>query len=143
MQRLFEVATQSVSSLASSNEIVFAPEDHGMSVRADESRMVQVLVNLLSNAIKSPKRGVVKLDATKTDEGIILAVTDNGRGIPADQLSAVFERFKQVQASDSANRKGSGLGLSICKAIVEQHGGKIGVESQNGEGSRFWIELPN
>jgi signal transduction histidine kinase len=69
-------------------------------------------------------------------------VVDQGRGIPADQLGLVFERFKQVQASDSANRKGSGLGLSICKAIIEQHGGKIGVDSQLGEGSRFWIQLP-
>ncbi len=138
------MAIQSVSSLAASSEIELESEDHALTVRADESRMVQVLVNLLSNAIKfSPTKGAVKLDAAQTDEGVTLSVVDNGRGIPADQLSAVFERFKQVQASDSANRKGSGLGLSICKAIVEQHGGKIGVESQSGKGSRFWIHLPN
>ncbi|CAN5368241.1 cell wall metabolism sensor histidine kinase WalK [soil metagenome] len=144
VNRLFKVATQSVSALASSRQIVFESADHGLTVHVDQSRMVQVVVNLLSNAIKfSPTEGVVKLEAAKKAEGVTLSVVDNGRGIPADQLSAIFERFKQVQASDSANRKGSGLGLSICKAIVEQHGGKIGVESQSGAGSRFWIELPN
>ncbi len=143
VKNLFEKATQSVSALASSSEIAFHSEDHGLIVRADESRMVQVLVNLLSNAIKfSPAKGVVKLEASQTAEAVLLSVCDSGRGIPVDQLSTIFERFKQVQASDSANRKGSGLGLSICKAIVEQHGGKIGVESQSGKGSRFWIELP-
>ncbi len=143
VRHLFDMATQSVSALASTSEIAFKSEDGGLSVRADESRMVQVLVNLLSNAIKfSPTKGIVKLTASQTDECIVLSVSDSGRGIPSDQLSAIFERFKQVQASDSANRKGSGLGLSICKAIVEQHGGKIGVESQSGNGSRFWIELP-
>lgn len=144
VQQMFALATQSVSALASSNEIVFESEDNGLTVKADESRMIQVLVNLLSNAIKfSPKNGVVKLVATQTDDAVTLSVSDSGRGIPEDQLSAIFERFKQVQASDSANRKGSGLGLSICKAIVEQHGGTIGVESQSGKGSRFWIKLPN
>lgn len=143
VENLFEKAMQSVSALASTSEIAFQSEDNGLIVRADESRMVQVLVNLLSNAIKfSPKGGVVNLQASQTAETVVLSVSDSGRGIPVDQLSTIFERFKQVEASDSANRKGSGLGLSICKAIVEQHGGKIGVESQSGKGSRFWIELP-
>lgn len=143
VKQLFEMATQSVSALASSNEIVFELEDGGLTLRADESRMVQVLVNLLSNAIKfSPTKGIVKLLASKNAESVVLSVADSGRGIPADQLASIFERFKQVQASDSANRKGSGLGLSICKAMVEQHGGTISVESQIGKGSRFIIELP-
>jgi|688.fasta_scaffold81034_2 PAS domain S-box-containing protein len=141
--QIFEASIHAVSALASSNEIELQSAPGNVIVHVDESRMVQVLVNLLSNAIKfSPNNAVVKLEAVEAPEVVTVAVVDQGRGIPADQLGLVFERFKQVQASDSANRKGSGLGLSICKAIIEQHGGKIGVDSQLGEGSRFWIQLP-
>jgi PAS domain S-box-containing protein len=143
VHQIFDAAIHAVSALALSNGISFESDAANLILHADESRMVQVIVNLLSNAIKfSPKMATVKLEAVQTHEGVTLAVIDQGRGIPAEQMGLVFERFKQVQASDSANRKGSGLGLSICKAIIEQHGGKIGVDSQVGKGSKFWIQLP-
>jgi PAS domain S-box-containing protein len=143
VKKLFDASTQSVTALATGKKISFECNDQDLSVLVDEGRMVQVLVNLLSNAIKFSADGsAIKLNAEPTVENITLSVIDSGRGIPRDRLSQVFERFKQVQASDSANRKGSGLGLSICKAIVEQHGGKIGVRSELGSGSTFWIELP-
>lgn len=142
-ERLFDAAVLSVAALASSNEISIQSKHNEITVCVDEARMVQVLVNLLSNAIKfSSAHSVVQLTATKFPDGTEFAVSDTGRGIPVEQLSSIFERFKQVHSSDSANRRGSGLGLSICKAIVEQHGGTIGVESEVGQGSIFWIRLP-
>lgn len=143
VKELFDQSLQSVSELAASRNISLQSSDGSVRVLADAGRITQVLVNLLSNAIKfSPDGSIVELQAQASDGIATLSVADHGRGIPKEQLSTVFERFKQVQASDSANRKGSGLGLSICKAIVEQHGGKIAVESEAGVGSRFYVELP-
>ncbi|RTL45419.1 MAG: PAS domain-containing sensor histidine kinase [Candidatus Melainabacteria bacterium] len=143
VERLFNAAVNSVAALAASNQISIQSEHNETMARLDEARMVQVLVNLLSNAIKfSSAQAIVQLTANKISDGIEFAVVDTGRGIPVEQLASIFERFKQVHSSDSANRRGSGLGLSICKAIVEQHGGKIGVESEVGKGSKFWIRLP-
>ncbi|MEG4962993.1 MULTISPECIES: PAS domain S-box protein [unclassified Microcoleus] len=73
---------------------------------------------------------------------ILIAVQDQGRGIPADKLEMVFERFQQVDASDSRQKGGTGLGLAICRSIVQQHGGRMWVESVLGEGSTFFLSLP-
>jgi len=68
-------------------------------------------------------------------------VTDHGRGVPAAHQRAIFERFRQVDPSDAREKGGAGLGLAICKSIVEQHGGSIGVDSAEGTGSAFWFRL--
>jgi signal transduction histidine kinase len=73
---------------------------------------------------------------------IVIAVKDQGRGIPADKLEMVFERFQQVDASDSRQKGGTGLGLAICRSIVQQHRGRMWVESALGEGSTFFLSLP-
>ncbi|WP_392436153.1 sensor histidine kinase [Chlorogloeopsis fritschii PCC 9212] len=73
---------------------------------------------------------------------ILFTVRDQGRGIPSDKLETIFERFQQVDVSDSRSKGGTGLGLAICKSIVKQHGGKIWVESRVGEGSTFYFTLP-
>jgi two-component system sensor histidine kinase VicK len=73
---------------------------------------------------------------------ILIVVKDQGRGIPADKLEMVFERFQQVDASDCRQKGGTGLGLAICRSIVQQHGGRIWVESVLGEGSTFFLSLP-
>ncbi|HYD53870.1 MAG TPA: ATP-binding protein, partial [Gemmatimonadaceae bacterium] len=110
-------------------------------VRVDVSRLVQVLINLGGNAIKfSPRGGVVRLSAGVEGGEVLLRVIDEGRGIPADQLDAIFDRFAQVQASDAT--RGSGLGLAIARAIVRQHGGRIWAESVEGRGSTFLVALP-
>jgi signal transduction histidine kinase len=124
---------------------------HGVAVEADEvstmiwadaDRIVQVLVNLLSNAVKfSASGGVVTIGAALKDESLEFRVTDRGRGVPAAQHLAIFERFHQVEMSDAREKGGAGLGLAICKAIVEQHGGSIGVESTAGNGSTFWFRV--
>jgi CheY-like chemotaxis protein len=75
-------------------------------------------------------------------DDVVFAVRDHGRGIPADRLDAVFERFEQVDSSDAREKGGTGLGLPICRSIVEQHGGRIRVESVLGEGSTFVVTLP-
>jgi signal transduction histidine kinase len=106
----------------------------------DRSRMLQVFSNLIGNAIKfSAPGGTVILRAGVTSEAILFEVVDQGRGIPKHQLPFVFERY--WQARDTAVQ-GFGLGLAICKAIVEAHGGKIWVKSTLGQGSRFSFTLP-
>ncbi|HEX6865144.1 MAG TPA: PAS domain S-box protein [Thermoanaerobaculia bacterium] len=112
-------------------------------VEGDGDRLVQVIVNLLSNALKfSPRGSTVRLRAWETPDGVEVQVEDQGRGIPATHHKAIFERFRQVEISDAAGQRGAGLGLSIAKSIVEMHGGRIGVESEPGKGSTFWLRIP-
>jgi signal transduction histidine kinase len=112
-------------------------------VFADPDRIVQALVNLLGNAVKfSTRGGVVTVTASSDDEGALFSVTDTGRGIPADRLEGIFERFRQVDASDAREKGGTGLGLPIARGIVDQHGGRMWVESREGRGSTFHFTLP-
>lgn len=107
----------------------------------DRDRLVQVFVNLLTNAVKfSPPGTVVTVKVRKEAARLQVDVTDRGRGIPAEHLASIFDRYKQVLVADS--KRGLGLGLPICKAIVEAHGGEIGVESGPESGSDFWFTLP-
>ncbi|MEW7851525.1 ATP-binding protein [Massilia aurea] len=109
----------------------------------DHDRMVQVLTNLVSNAIKfTPGGKAVTLGLGQRPGWARLSVTDEGPGIPPAFQSRVFERFAQADAADSRQRSGSGLGLSISKAIIEEHGGTVGFETRAGAGTRFTVELP-
>jgi PAS domain S-box-containing protein len=113
------------------------------SVLADPDRVVQTLTNLVGNAIKfSPPLSTVTLGATRQHDEMLFEVRDQGRGIPADKLGVIFERFQQVDASDGREKGGTGLGLAICRSIVDQHGGLIWVESELGQGSSFYFTLP-
>lgn len=114
---------------------------------ANPDLITQALTNLLSNAIKfSPPQSVVQLSAVPVEIAAVrcvrFAVSDRGRGIPADKLEAIFGRFQQVDVSDSRQKGGTGLGLAICKSIVQQHQGEIGVESELGQGSTFYFTIP-
>ncbi len=113
-------------------------------VLADEDRLQQVLTNLLSNAVKwSPKDGTVKISTREIDQRCRFEVTDDGPGIPEEEVDKLFGRFQQVTSRDDRSRGGTGLGLAIAKAIVEQHGGDIGVDMRpDQKGSIFWFELP-
>jgi signal transduction histidine kinase len=143
VRELMTTAAQEMQAMGEQAEvqvIVTAPE---LAVWADPDRIVQILVNLLSNAIKfSPPAGRVWLSAQPQADEVLVEVRDEGPGIPADQLEAVFGRFQQVGASDPRHKAGSGLGLAICRSIVGQHGGRIWVESTIGEGSTFFFALP-
>jgi len=111
---------------------------------ADSNRIIQILTNLLSNAIKfSPAGASVWLTAEPQGNHILFQVKDQGRGIPAENLETILERFQQVDTSDSRNHDGTGLGLAICRSIVQQHGGRIWAESTLGEGSTFHFTLPS
>jgi len=112
-------------------------------ISADPDRLLQVLTNLLSNAIKfSPPNSSISVMTRPGASGVILSVIDQGRGIPADKLEAIFGRFQQVDASDSRQKGGSGLGLAICRTIVLQHSGRIWAERNPVRGSTFRVFLP-
>jgi two-component system phosphate regulon sensor histidine kinase PhoR len=112
-------------------------------VRVDVRRFSQVLTNLIGNAIKfTPEGGSIKVNAGRDEGGLLVNVMDNGQGIPADAVSRLFDRFYQVDHSGTRKAGGTGLGLYITKQIVESFGGKVGVESILGKGSRFWFMLP-
>jgi signal transduction histidine kinase len=103
-----------------------------------------VLTNVVGNAIKfSPPGAVVELTSAEGEGMVQLSVRDHGRGVPADKQSAIFERFEQVDSSDSRERGGSGLGLAISRDIVRLHGGRIWVESEVGDGATFRFTLPS
>jgi signal transduction histidine kinase len=109
----------------------------------DYQRISQVLRNYLANAIiHTPFGGRISVSATSTGPEIEIAVADTGEGIPAQDLPNMFERFYRVDKSRTRARGGSGLGLTIAKRLVEAHGGKVGVESKEGKGSRFSFTLP-
>ncbi len=113
-------------------------------VEADFDKLVQVMINLLSNAAKfcAPGHGRVRVDIDRHDDTIEISVTDNGPGIPADQLAHIFDRFRQISDSQRGKPAGSGLGLAICQRIVEHHGGRIQAESAAGNGSTFRFSIP-
>ena len=113
------------------------------SVNVDRGRLAQALRNLLSNAAKwSPLGGAVTVDVRRSQGEVRVCVTDEGAGIDAEYQLRVFDAFYQADASSTRDRGGSGLGLTISKVIVELMGGRIGLESVVGEGSTFWVALP-
>ena len=113
-------------------------------VNADHDRMLQVLTNLLANAAKfSPSGETVSLSAIlREDDFVQVSVEDQGPGIPVEFHERIFRKFAQADCSDTRQKGGSGLGLSISKAIVEKHGGKIGFSTTPGKGTAFFFDLP-
>lgn len=120
------------------------PGAEGARVRADRGKVRRVLANLLSNAVKfSPEGGVVEVAVSPGPNGFVrVEVADNGPGVPAEHQSRIFDRFYQVKTGGASKVPGSGLGLAFCKLAVELQGGRIGVQSAPGHGSRFWFTLP-
>ncbi len=113
-----------------------------VSILADSTRLVQVLVNLIANASKySPTGGAIDISVERQSGATRVVVADRGAGIPDDKRDGVFKRFVRLGATASEDY-GAGLGLSVVKAIVEAHGGAVGVDARGGGGSRFWFSLP-
>lgn len=140
---LIQQAIDTVFSMAKEQEITLSANSDSIEFQGDRNRLIQTLINLLSNAIKfSPTDSTVTVSSKLQDDSVLFSVEDEGRGIPLDKLETIFERFQQVDASDSRKKGGTGLGLAICRHIVKQHGGKIWVDSIYGEGSTFYFSLP-
>ena len=128
--------------LAEEKGVVLTRLTPGLSqdILADPERLELTLSNLVANAIRhTPSGGLVELNAMETPQGVRFEVSDTGEGIPAEYQDQIFQKFFRIPG---AGGRGSGLGLSIARNIVEAHGGKIGVKSEPGQGSTFWFELP-
>jgi PAS domain S-box-containing protein len=140
---LLESAVHQIEGMATSLGVNVEVVEACGRVLADEDRTIQTLLNLTSNAIKFSERGsTVRLYAAEEGDEVHFRVSDDGRGIPADKLSSVFERFEQVDSSDTRQKGGTGLGLTISKGIVERHGGRIWAESELGVGTTVHFTLP-
>jgi PAS domain S-box-containing protein len=141
---LVRKAIEGIDSLAHQSQVTIENEANtALDVYCDGDRILQVLSNILANAVKySPSPGKVIVACEKSGSSCKISVRDFGPGVAKNQAHKLFGRFEQLRAKDGKNRAGSGLGLAIAKAIVEQHGGEIGVELPDGGGSIFWFSLP-
>ncbi len=117
-------------------------EDGLPEIAGDKYRLEQVLINLFSNAIKFTEKGYILCRAWKIDNEILISVKDSGGGINDADQKKIFEKFKQAGIVNKGKPRGTGLGLPICKEIVNRHGGRIWVESEPGKGSTFSFTLP-
>ncbi len=143
---LIKDACNAVSQLFRERNIVLEQQLPSSPVLAnvDPDRFIQVIINLLSNACKfsEPEQGIVKVKLFIQTTDLWIEIQDNGSGIPSDKLESVFDKFYQVEDQQTGKPKGTGLGLPICQAIIEHHGGKIWVESELGQGAVFILTLP-
>ncbi|MBA3855781.1 MAG: hypothetical protein C0507_02620 [Cyanobacteria bacterium PR.3.49] len=140
---LVDEALPAVEMLAKAKDINIDRDDSDAFVYCDSNRITQVLVNLLGNAIKfSPVGKPVSVRFSSDEQCDRIYVRDQGPGIDKESLPFIFDRFKQVKEQSGAHKQGFGLGLEICKKLVELHGGTISVESEPGQGTSFEIALP-
>jgi signal transduction histidine kinase/DNA-binding response OmpR family regulator len=141
---VIERATAATSSLLDAKKLNLQREiEAGLpDITGDQDRLIQVVINLISNAVKFTDAGSITCSVHKRDSELVVSVKDSGIGIAVIDQPKVFEKFKQVGDTLTDKPKGTGLGLPICKEIVEYHGGRIWVESEPGQGSTFSFTLP-
>nr|MBA2499088.1 response regulator [Chitinophagaceae bacterium] len=145
---LFEVTERAIAATAS----LFDQKPIGLekdieknlpSIEGDKDKLIQVIINLISNSVKFTDKGSVTCKLYKKENEIVFSVTDTGIGIAPEDFNAVFEQFKQVGGDTLTDKpKGTGLGLPICKEIIDHHGGRIWLESEVGKGSTFSFAIP-
>lgn len=136
-------AAEAMQTLAGKAAITLSVAPVAAQLWADPERILQALRHLLSNALKFSAPGTtVWMMAEHQGDRVLLQIKDQGRGIPADKLHCIFERFRQVDASDTREKGGTGLGLAFCRSVVQQHGGHLWAESRLGQGSTFFFTLP-
>jgi signal transduction histidine kinase len=144
VQEIVDVVHASLKSLAIEKGLAFsvwvAPDIPP--ARGDGRRITQCLMNLAGNAFKFTRHGRVEIDVRLEGGWLTYRVTDTGIGIPKDEVENIFAEFRQVDTTITREYGGTGLGLSITKRLVEMHGGRIGVESDLGKGSRFFFTVP-
>ena len=140
---LAQIVVKKVESITDQHSLFLSFDPKLPSVLGDSRRLEQVLHNLLDNAIKySPQGSRITISGKLKNDHIQLCVTDEGQGMPEADLPKIFDAFYRIHNPDAQNVRGSGLGLTICKSIVEVHGGNIRVESTPGKGSIFCFTLP-
>jgi signal transduction histidine kinase len=123
-------------------DLALVPPANGLRVRGDRHRLRQILVNLVGNAIKfTPHKGAVRVNTVVNAEHATIQVTDNGTGIPADRLQAIFEPFVQVDEGLTRTQTGVGLGLAISRDLARAMGGELSATSELGKGSIFSVVL--
>lgn len=141
--QLLEEALQNVKVLAREKALDVQIQAAGlMVIEADETKLKQVLINLLSNALKYTSEGRVTVRVESRDGEVLFVVQDTGIGIPREAQGRIFEPFTQLDSSSTRQWGGIGLGLSIVKRYVEMHGGRVWVESEPGQGSTFYVAIP-
>lgn len=137
------VAEYAEAAQARQQQLEFTPHGDLPPVMGDPARLKQALGNLISNALKyTPAGGSIWVRVRPDDQRIVIEVQDTGYGIPAEAQAKLFQRFYRVSLPDTENIAGTGLGLSLVKAVVDQHGGRVAAESEQGKGSTFRIWLP-
>lgn len=145
MNEVAERAMAATSSLFDQKNLKLI-RDIGMGIpeiSGDRDKLIQVIINLVSNSVKFTDEGSVTCRLYSVNNEVVVSITDTGIGIAPDDHAAVFEQFKQVGGDTLTDKpKGTGLGLPICKEIIEHHGGRIWLESQAGKGSTFSFALP-
>jgi PAS domain S-box-containing protein len=140
---VMQQASDGLQSIALEAGVRIVVEPATGSLWGDSDRLIQALTNLIGNAIKfSPPNTTVRVSGSANETEFTFCVADEGRGVPQEKLTTIFERFSQVDASDSRDKGGSGLGLAICQSIVTAHGGRIWVEANQPCGSRFQFTIP-
>ena len=140
VNRMCEEAVRSLSLKVQDKPVglLFGEHEPKCCIVGDKNRLLQVITNFINNAVKFTEEGSITLGYRRQDEALYFYVEDTGRGISEEHLRTIFDRFVKLNSF----AQGTGLGLSISKSIVEQMGGHIGVESQEGRGSRFWFTVP-
>src|ERR1700728_228294 len=152
LPELIVQATETMAPMAEAACVLveIVPPAHGVNIvfNGDPDRILQLLCNLLSNAIKfSPAGASIRLFSNIMGNDFVLRVEDGGRGIPAEKLETIFDRFQQVEPSDARQKGGTGLGLAICRSIAVQHGGAIWAERNDAlvndrPGTTFTVRIP-
>jgi PAS domain S-box-containing protein len=141
---LVQESIDAVSPFADKHQVAIQFEHNGQEpISGDKERLVRVMVNLLSNAIKfSPSLQAVSVTMENSPDAVTVKIIDCGPGVPPQDQSTIFEKYKQTSVRSVHKMKSTGLGLPICKAIINAHHGEIGVHSELGKGSIFWFRVP-
>ncbi len=141
IEHIYDV--MSVSAKERAQTLTMKCESDIPDVTADKEKLQQVIINIVSNAIKyTPKGGNVAITAKNSGEFFLISVSDNGIGIPKDDLPRIFERFYRVEKSRTSDAGGTGLGLAIAKEIIDAHGGDIKIDSEIGRGTHVDVFIP-